>query len=71
LPQTLVITAEYDPLCDEGEQYALKLSSLGVPTSCVRYRGQIHAFLNYGILIDDGYLLIAQLADAIRRSCAA
>ncbi|MFM8954810.1 MAG: alpha/beta hydrolase [Actinomycetota bacterium] len=71
LPKTLVVTAEYDPLCDEGEQYAQKLQALGVPTSCVRYHGQIHAFLNYGFLIDDGYLLIAQLADAIRRACAA
>ena len=70
MPPTLVITAEYDPLCDEGEQYAQKLTSLGVPTSCVRYHGQIHAFLNYGILLDDGYLAIAQLADAIRRVCA-
>ena len=69
MPPTLVITAEYDPLCDEGEQYAQKLTALGVPTSCVRYHGQIHAFLNYGILLDDGYLAIAQLADAIRRSC--
>ena len=70
LPPTLVITAEYDPLCDEGEQYAQKLTSLGVPTTCVRYRGQIHAFLRYGRLIDDGYLAIAQLADAIKRACA-
>lgn len=70
MPPTLVITAEYDPLCDEGEQYAQKLTALGVPTSCVRYRGQIHGFLNYGRFLDDGYLAIAQLADAIRRSCA-
>ena len=70
MPSTLVITAEYDPLCDEGEQYAQKLTSLGVPTSCVRYHGQIHAFLRYGRFLDDGYLAIAQLADAIRRSCA-
>jgi len=41
-----------------------------VPTSCVRYRGQIHAFMRYGRILDDGYLLIAQLADAIRRACA-
>ena len=69
MPPTLVVTAEYDPLCDEGEQYAQKLTSLGVPTSCARYRGQIHAFLRYGRILDDGYLLIAQLAAAIRRTC--
>ena len=69
MPPTLVITAEYDPLCDEGEQYAQKLTSLGVPTSCIRYHGQIHAFLNYGRFLDDGYLAIAQLADVIRRTC--
>ncbi len=70
MPPTLVITAEYDPLCDEGEQYAQKLTSLGVPTSCVRFHGQIHAFLNFGRFLDDGYLAIAQLADAIKRACA-
>ena len=70
MPPTLVITAEYDPLCDEGEQYAQKLNALGVPTTYVRYNGQIHAFLRYGIMLDDGYLAIAQLADAIRRRFA-
>ena len=70
MPPTLVITAEYDPLCDEGEQYAKKLTALGVPTSLIRYFGQIHAFFNYGRFLDDGYLAIAQVADAIRRNCA-
>ena len=70
MPTTFIITAEYDPLCDEGEQYAQKLNSLGVPATCIRYRGQIHAFLRYGKFLDDGYLAIAQIADAIRRACA-
>ena len=70
MPTTLIITAEYDPLCDEGEQYAEKLNSLGVPATCIRYRGQIHAFLRYGRFLDDGYLAIAQIGDAIRRACA-
>ena len=70
MPPTFMITAEYDPLCDEGEQYAKRLSELGVPTTCVRYFGQIHAFVTRAAFLDDGYLAIAQLADAIRRSCA-
>jgi len=70
MPTTFIITAEYDPLCDEGEQYAQKLNSLGVPTTCIRYFGQIHAFLRYGKFLDDGYLAIAQIGDAIRRACA-
>ena len=70
MPPTMVITAEYDPLCDEGEQYAQKLNSLGVPATCTRYFGQIHGFLRYGKIINDGYLAIAQLSDAIRRACA-
>ena len=70
MPPTFIITAEYDPLCDEGEQYAKRLSELGVPTTCVRYFGQIHAFVTRAAFLDDGYLAIAQLADAIRRNCA-
>ena len=44
LPPAYVITAKYDPLCDEGEAYAERLSKSGVKTVHRRYDDAIHGF---------------------------
>lgn len=52
LPSALIITAENDPLRDDGERYAKKLNECGVQASCVRFCGTIHGFMVFDGLKD-------------------
>ena len=48
LPDTLIITAEFDPLRDEGEAYGNKLKEAGVNVITSRYSGVTHGFVSMG-----------------------
>jgi acetyl esterase len=61
LPPAVVVTAEFDPLRDEGEAYADKLAAAGVPTIKRRYDGMIHGWYWMGGYVEAAHVLIADL----------
>jgi acetyl esterase len=57
LPPTLLITAEYDPLCAQGEALADRLRQAGVDTVVTRYDGAIHGFATFPVPMRERALL--------------
>ncbi|MGC8497128.1 MAG: alpha/beta hydrolase [Thermoplasmata archaeon] len=51
LPEAIIITAEHDPLRDQGEMYIARLYDAGVPVTGIRAKGMIHGFINFAAVI--------------------
>jgi acetyl esterase len=66
LPPALVITAEFDPLRDEGEAFAARLREERVPTVLKRYAGVTHGFFGMPSVLDLAKTAIAEAGAALR-----
>ncbi len=67
MPPALVVTAEYDPLCDEGEAYARRLREAGNRVRQIRYDGMIHGFLRRTRSLDRARAAIREIGEILRR----
>jgi acetyl esterase len=66
LPPALVITAGYDPLRDEDDDYANRLRAAGVPVKVSRYDSMIHGFFIMGALVDQTRAARDEVAQSVR-----
>jgi acetyl esterase len=63
-----IISAEYDPLCDEVEHYAARLAQAGVLTTHLRWPGQMHGFASFLGALDAADHALTLAAQTLRHA---
>jgi acetyl esterase len=70
LPPALVLTAGFDPLRDEGMEYAARLTAAGSRAMYVCFERQIHGFITMGRVLDEANTAVALCAAELKRALA-
>lgn len=68
LPSTTVLTAEFDPLRDEGEAFAQRLREAGVDVRLQRCQGMIHGFISMAPFVENAGKALAEAAADLRHA---
>jgi len=68
LPEAVIMTAQYDPLRDEGHAYGDALKAAGVPVTVKCFDGMIHSFFSLAHLIPAAQDAVTMAVDALRRA---
>jgi len=69
-PPAIVVTAECDPLHDEGASYAQRLRDAGVPVTHLEYAGMVHGFMSWASAIPAAARAFKDVGTALQRGLA-
>lgn len=70
IPPALIISSEFDPLCDDGSRYAQRLEDAGVPVTFTLGRGQVHGSSQFTKLLPESAAWRDQVVAALRDHAA-
>jgi acetyl esterase len=71
LPPAFVLTAGFDPLLDEGKEYAQRMQQDGVPVEYRNYADMVHGFITMGRVVDTANTALADCAHALKKAWGA
>jgi acetyl esterase len=70
LPPAYLITAGYDPLLDEGREYAERMAKEGVEVAYREYGDMVHGFILFGGVLDTANAAVAECCGKLREAFA-